>query len=66
MKIDGWKIKKKIRELGLTQQDLANKIGNSRSNTSLVLNGKSCSQETAEKIAEAVGLPVEKIILKSR
>ena len=64
MKIDGWKIKKKIRELGMTQKDLAEKIGHSRSNTSLVLNGKSCSKEAAEKIAEAVGLPVDKIILK--
>ena len=64
MKIDGWKIKKKIRELGLTQKDLADRIGNSRSNTSLVLNGKSCSMETAEKIAAAVGLPVEKILIK--
>ena len=64
MKIDGWKIKKKIRELGLTQQDLANKTGLARSCVTLVLNGKPCRQTTAEKIAEAVGLPVDKIILK--
>lgn len=64
MKIDGWKVKKILREKGMFQQDIADKTGLTRTWVTLVLNGQSCRQSTAEKIAAAVGIPLEKIILK--
>ena len=64
MKIDGWEVKKILREKGMFQQDIADKTGLTRTWVTLVLNGRSCRQSTAEKIAAAVGIPVDKIILK--
>ena len=59
--IDGWEIKKILRESGLYQQDLSEKMGMSRTGLTLVLNGKKpCTEKVANKIADALGIPIER------
>ena len=43
----------------MTSQALAKQAGVSRATISAIKNGRSCSNNTAEKIAEVLGLPVE-------
>lgn len=59
--IDGWEIKKMLREAGMRQQDLSEKMGMSRTGLTLVLNGRTpCTQKTADRIADALGVPIER------
>lgn len=54
-------IKKILRESGLYQQDLSEKMGMSRTGLTLVLNGKKpCTEKVANKIADALGIPIER------
>ena len=43
----------------MTSQDLAKQAGVSRATISAIKNGRSCSNGTAERIAEVLGLSVE-------
>lgn len=55
----------RIRELvwkrGITISELASMAGISRQTASSVINGKSCSPDSALKISEALGVPLEKL-----
>ena len=63
--IDGWEIKKMLRESGMNQQDLSEKMGMSRTGLTLVLNGKKpCTEKVANKIADALGVPIEKFVIE--
>ena len=56
MILDGWKLKRIIRERGQTQQDIADAAGLTRATVTLALNGKGCHTSTAQKIADVLGL----------
>lgn len=49
---------------GFTLVQLAEKSGVSRATLSAVKNGKSCSYDTAVKIAKALGVDVNEIIMR--
>ena len=51
---------------GMTQRDLANATGISYNMISLICRGASCSDETAEKIAVALGITPEQLTQQVR
>ena len=57
--VDTDKLNKHMTYSGLTQRDVAEKIGMSRQTISKVLIGKASEPRTIKKIAEALGLKVE-------
>ena len=57
--VDTDKLNKRMTYSGLTQRDVAEKIGMSRQTISKVLIGKASEPRTIKKIAEALGLKVE-------
>ena len=62
--IDGWEIKKMVREAGMRQQDLSEKMGMSRALLNHVLNGRiPCTQKMANRIADALGVPIERFVV---
>jgi len=64
MKIKGEIVKDAIESKGWLQKDLAKAAGLSVSNTSCILNGKSCRYETALLVAKVLGISVEDLIEK--
>ena len=63
--IDGWEIKKMLREAGMRQQDLSEKMGMSRARLNHVLNGRMpCTQKMAGRIADALGVPIERFVIE--
>lgn len=50
----------------LTQKELAEHCGISRQTINGICCGRSCRSETIEKVADALGVPVEKLIKKGR
>lgn len=48
----------------MTQTQLAERSGVSRVTINYIKNGKSCTEEVGKKLAEALGVPVEKLIEK--
>ena len=63
--IDGWEIKKMLREAGMRQQDLSEKMGMSRARLNHVLNGRiPCTQKMANRIADALGVPIERFVIE--
>ena len=61
VKINDKKLRVALYSLNVTQTELAKRTGLSLATIGNVCNGKSCSQETAEKIAAAIGVPLEKL-----
>lgn len=61
MKIDVYKIKLLLADLGMTQAKLAEKCGIARQNISSVLAKGRCSPVTAGKIASGLGVYVSEI-----
>lgn len=55
----GERIREKRKELGLTQQEVANKVGLTYQSILNAENGKSCTLETLKKICNALGLTIE-------
>lgn len=49
-------------ERDMFQKDLANRIGMSRGNLSVLLNGKNCQPRTILKIANALNVEVNEIL----
>lgn len=62
MRIDRKKLLLKMLDIDLNVQNLASKSGVSRVTISNIKCGKSCSNETASKIAKALGCKVEDLI----
>lgn len=61
MRIDRGKLAAILRTRDITQTQLAEKACISRMTVSNVLCGRSCSTETAQKVADALQIPVEDI-----
>lgn len=65
MKFDRVKVDIALAESGLASYNqLARRMGCSVQNLSVILNRGSCKPVTAGKIANALGVPVEKIVSK--
>ncbi|MCD8073752.1 MAG: helix-turn-helix transcriptional regulator [Lachnospiraceae bacterium] len=61
MRIDRIKFYTELLRRSMTQKEFATLSGVSRVTINNVLNGKSCSQATAEKIAAALNINLSKI-----
>ena len=62
MRIDRIKLITEMARKDITQVQLAEMIGSSRSTISGVQNGRSCSSRTAVKIADALKVPLETLL----
>ena len=61
MKINDYKVKIALAELGITQAQLADRCGISRQNISYILKKGRCLPATAGKIAAGLDVPVSSI-----
>ena len=61
MRIDRKKLRIELVRRELSQAQLANLSGLSRSTISGILSGRSCSVQTAEKVSSALGVPINKL-----
>lgn len=61
MRLDGKKIKHALIDAELSQVELAKNTGVSVTTISLICSGKKCTKETAQKIADALGVKVEEL-----
>lgn len=64
MNIKPEKLKKKMKEQGLTQTRLAEVSQVSRVTVNTILRGATCKPETASKIATALGVPLYELVEK--
>lgn len=62
MRIDRIKLVAELARRDMTQSKLADLAGVSRATVNYIKSGKNCSDEVGKKIAEALGVPVEKLI----
>lgn len=62
MRIDRIKLITEMARKDITQVQLAEMTGSSRSTISGVQNGRSCSSRTAVKIADALKVPLETLL----
>lgn len=61
MKLDQIKTFAKLKEKGMTQEEVSRKAGISRATMSFAFNGKSCREDTVKAIAKAMECRVEEI-----
>lgn len=61
MQIDRIRLIQEMAKKRITGNELAEKSDLSRITISAIKNGKSCSQETAAKIAQALEVPLEQL-----
>lgn len=61
MRLDGNGLKKLLIDLDVSQTELAQRTGFSRATINTVCNGKRCTDDTAHKIADALGVKVEEL-----
>lgn len=62
MRIDAIKLRSELFKKNMTQTELSKRANVSRPVISSVCRGSSCSKETADKIANVLGLPVNELI----
>ena len=62
MRINRIKLVTELTKRDMTQLELSKLSGVSRTTINFIKNGKSCSDATAGKIAEALNVPVEQLI----
>ena len=62
MRIDRIKLVAELARRDMTQSKLAELAGVSRATINYIKGGKSCSDEVGEKIAGALGVPVDELI----
>lgn len=62
MRIDRIKLVTELAKQDLTQSKLAELAGVSRATVNYIKAGKSCTDEVGEKIAAALGVPVESLM----
>lgn len=64
MRIDRKKLVCAMMDADLNTKQLAEKAGVSRATACSIKNGRSCNYDTAVKLANVLGVPVEKLIEK--
>ena len=62
MKLDNRELRHLVIDLDIDQTQLAEKSGLSRGAINNIFCGRACSASTAQKIAEALGVPLEELI----
>lgn len=66
MRIDRVKFVSELTRQEMTQKTLAEKSGVSRATINYIKGGKSCSDDTGHKIAQALGMDVAKLLQEDR
>ena len=61
MRIDRIKLKTELVKREMKQKDLAKLAGVSRGTITGIANGRACNDETAQKIAKALSLPIDNL-----
>lgn len=64
MRIDRLKLRMELAKRDMTQMKLSELAGVSRATIGYVVGGKSCSDMVGIKIANALGVPIEKLLEK--
>ena len=64
MRIDRVKFAAELARSDMTTVELSKKAGLSRGTISVVKGGKSCNENTAQRIARALGVDVEELLAK--
>lgn len=64
MRIDRVKLVSELTKRDMTQKRLAELAGISRASVNYIKSGKSCSDIVGVKIADALGVPIEKLLEK--
>lgn len=64
MRIDRVKLVSELTKRDMTQRELAEKSGVSRITINSIKGGRSCTEETGNKIAAALGISIEKLLEK--
>lgn len=62
MRIDRVKLVSELTRQDMTQKELAEKAGVSRATINYIKAGKSCSDKSAIKIANALNVPIETLL----
>lgn len=62
MRINRIELAKELTRQDMTQKQLAEKSGISRVTVNGIKNGRSCSDSSAIKIADALGIPIESLL----
>nr|WP_302136012.1 helix-turn-helix transcriptional regulator [uncultured Schaedlerella sp.] len=62
MRINRIELTKELIRQDMTQKQLAEKSGISRATVNGIKNGRSCSDSSAIKIADALGIPIELLL----
>lgn len=62
MRIDRVKLVTELARRDMTQKRLAEQSGVSRATINYIRSGKSCSDEIGNKIANALNVPIEKLL----
>lgn len=62
MRIDRIKLTTELMRQDMTQKTLSEKSGVSRVTITGIKSGRSCSEETAEKLARALKVPLKKLL----
>ena len=62
MRIDRIKLTTELMRQDMTQKTLAERSGVSRVTITGIKSGRSCSEETAEKLARALKVPLKKLL----
>lgn len=64
VRIDRVKLVSELTKRDMTQKELAERSGISRITINGIKGGRSCTEETGNKIAVALGVPIEKLLEK--
>lgn len=62
MRINRFKLITELEKREMTQKRLSELSGVSRATINFIKNGKSCSDEVGNKIADALNIPIDKLL----
>ena len=66
MRVDRIKLKTELVKREMRQSDLADMAGLSRATVMGITSGRSCKEETARKLADALNMPLEDLLENQR